>query len=65
MTGKVFLLAVAIVAVLEGFFPFVAPDKWLETARKIGTEASPKTVRSVGLFLVIFGVSAIWLRKGF
>jgi uncharacterized protein len=49
--------ALALVLVVEGLMPFLAPRAWRETFRKL-TEMSDGQVRFVGLVSIVLGLCA-------
>jgi uncharacterized protein YjeT (DUF2065 family) len=49
------LLALALMLIIEGIFPFVSPSLWLDTFRKI-TQLSPSQVRVGGLLAMGLGL---------
>lgn len=52
---KTLLLAFALMLVIEGFLPFVAPKVWRETFRRV-TELSDGQIRFIGLSSLLLGV---------
>ena len=52
---KTLLLAFALMLVIEGFLPFVAPKVWRDTFRRV-TELSDGQIRFIGLSSVVVGV---------
>jgi uncharacterized protein YjeT (DUF2065 family) len=52
---KTLLLAFALMLVIEGFLPFVAPKIWRETFRRV-TELSDGQIRFLGLSSLLLGV---------
>ena len=54
------LAAVALMLVIEGVLPFLAPSVWRETFRKM-TEMSDGQLRFVGLFSMLGGVLLLYL----
>lgn len=52
--GKYLLTALALVLIIEGVLPFLAPGLWRETFRRI-TEMSDGQVRFIGLTSMIAG----------
>lgn len=52
---KTLLLAFALMLVIEGFLPFVAPKVWRDTFRRV-TELSDGQIRFIGLSSVLVGV---------
>ena len=60
--GTVFLMALALMLILEGVLPFLAPNLWRETFRKI-TQMSDGQIRFVGLSSMIVGLLLLlWVR---
>ncbi|HEX3124424.1 MAG TPA: DUF2065 domain-containing protein [Rhodanobacteraceae bacterium] len=53
--GKYLLTALALMLIIEGLLPFLAPGLWRETFRRI-TELSDGQVRFVGLTSMLCGV---------
>jgi uncharacterized protein YjeT (DUF2065 family) len=61
--GTVFLMALALMLILEGVLPFLAPNLWRETFRKI-TQMSDGQIRFVGLSSMIVGLLLLlWARS--
>ena len=52
---KTLLLAFALMLVIEGFLPFVAPKVWRETFRRV-TDLSDGQIRFIGLSSLLLGV---------
>ena len=60
--GTTFLMAFALMLVLEGVLPFVAPNLWRDTFRRI-TQMSDGQIRFVGLSSMIVGLLLLlWAR---
>ncbi|MGQ0654363.1 MAG: DUF2065 domain-containing protein [Betaproteobacteria bacterium] len=60
--GSVFLMALALMLILEGLLPFLAPNLWRETFRRI-TQMSDGQIRFVGLSSMIVGLLLLlWAR---
>jgi uncharacterized protein YjeT (DUF2065 family) len=53
--GKYLLTALALMLIIEGLLPFLAPGLWRETFRRF-TELSDGQVRFVGLTSMLCGV---------
>ena len=53
--GTTFLMALALMLILEGVLPFLAPNLWRDTFRRI-TQMSDGQIRFVGLSSVIVGL---------
>lgn len=49
------LLALALMLVIEGLLPFVAPQVWRDTFKRV-TELSDGQIRFVGLSSVVVGI---------
>ena len=62
-TGAVFLMAVALMLILEGVLPFLAPNLWRDTFRRI-TQMTDGQIRFVGLSSIIVGLLLLfWARS--
>jgi uncharacterized protein YjeT (DUF2065 family) len=55
MGATTFLMALALMLILEGVLPFIAPNLWRDTFRKI-TQMSDGQIRFVGLSSMIVGL---------
>jgi uncharacterized protein YjeT (DUF2065 family) len=55
MGATTFLMALALMLIFEGVLPFIAPNLWRETFRKI-TQMSDGQIRFVGLSSMIVGL---------
>ena len=63
MGATTFLMALALMLILEGVLPFIAPNLWRETFRKI-TQMSDGQIRFVGLSSMIVGLLLLlWIRS--
>jgi uncharacterized protein YjeT (DUF2065 family) len=61
--GTTFLLAFALMLILEGVLPFLAPKIWRDTFRRI-TQLSDGQIRFVGLSSMIVGLLLLyWVRS--
>ena len=61
--GTVFLMALALMLILEGVLPVLAPNLWRDTFRKI-TQMSDGQIRFVGLSSIIVGLLLLlWARS--
>jgi uncharacterized protein YjeT (DUF2065 family) len=58
-----FLLALALMLILEGVLPFLAPNLWRETFRRI-TQMNDGQIRFVGLSSMVVGVFLLWWARG-
>ena len=62
--GTTFLLALALMLILEGVLPFLAPNLWRETFRRI-TQMTDGQIRFVGLSSMLVGLLLLlWARAG-
>jgi uncharacterized protein YjeT (DUF2065 family) len=60
--GTTFLMALALMLILEGVLPFLAPNLWRDTFRKI-TQMTDGQIRFVGLSSMIVGLLILlWVR---
>jgi uncharacterized protein len=63
--GATFLVALALMLILEGVLPFLAPNLWRDTFRRI-TQMSDGQIRFVGLSSMLVGLLVLlWVRGGF
>ena len=61
--GATFLMALALMLVLEGVLPFVAPSLWRDTFRRI-TQMTDGQIRFVGLSSIIVGLLLLaWVKS--
>ena len=62
MGATTFLMALALMLILEGVLPFIAPNVWRDTFRKI-TQMTDGQIRFVGLSSMIVGLLLLlWAR---
>ena len=62
--GTTFLMALALMLVLEGVLPFIAPALWRDTFRRI-TQMTDGQIRFVGLSSMLVGLLLLlWMRAG-
>ncbi|HET9352279.1 MAG TPA: DUF2065 domain-containing protein [Burkholderiales bacterium] len=60
--GTTFVMALALMLILEGVLPFLAPNLWRDTFRKI-TQMTDGQIRFVGLSSMIVGLLILlWTR---
>ncbi len=59
MSSETFWLALAMVLVIEGLFPFVSPDGWRKMFAQLLT-LSVGQICFFGLFSIICGLAMIW-----
>ena len=63
MGATTFLMALALMLILEGVLPFIAPNLWRDTFRKI-TQMTDGQIRFVGLSSMIVGLLILlWVRS--
>ena len=60
--GTTFLMALALMLIFEGLFPFVSPGRWREAFRKI-TQMTDGQIRFVGLSSMIVGLLLLWWTR--
>ncbi len=60
--GTTLLLALALVLIIEGALPFVAPSLWRDTFRRI-MQLSDGQIRFVGLASMLLGLLLIVILK--
>ena len=60
--GGTLLMAFALMLVLEGLIPFLAPALWRDTFRRI-TQMNDGQIRFVGLSSMIVGVILLWFAR--
>jgi len=62
--GTTFVMALALMLILEGVLPFLAPTLWRDTFRRI-TQMSDGQIRFVGLSSMLVGLLLlVWVRAG-
>ena len=62
-TGAIFLMAVALMLILEGVLPFLAPNLWRDTFRRI-TQMNDGQIRFVGLSSMLVGTLLLFWARG-
>jgi len=61
--GTIFLMAFALMLILEGVLPFLAPSVWREAFRRM-TQISDGQIRFIGLSSMIVGLLLLlWARS--
>ena len=61
--GTTFLMALALMLILEGVLPFLAPNLWRDTFRRI-TQMTDGQIRFVGLSSMLIGLLLLlWTRS--
>ena len=61
MGTTTFLMALALMLILEGVLPFIAPNLWRDTFRKI-TQMSDGQIRFVGLSSMLIGLLILYAK---
>jgi uncharacterized protein len=56
------LMALALMLILEGVLPFIAPNLWRDTFRRI-TQMNDGQIRFVGLSSMIVGLVILWFVR--
>lgn len=57
---QLFGIGLALVFVIEGVLPFVAPQRWRGMVRQ-ASELDDRTLRGAGLFSMLFGLFLLYL----
>ena len=60
--GTTFLMAFALMLVIEGALPFLAPSLWRETFRRL-TQMSDGQIRFFGLSSMLLGVILLYFLR--
>ena len=60
--GKIFLTALALMLIIEGMLPFLAPAFWRETFRRI-TEMSDGQLRFIGITSMLAGLLLLFFSR--
>ena len=60
--GTTFLMAIALMLVIEGVLPFLAPRVWRDTFRRI-TQLTDGQIRFVGLTSMLIGLIVLTLTR--
>ena len=60
--GTTFFMAFALLLVIEGVLPFLAPSLWRETFRRI-TQLSDGQIRFFGLTSMLVGLVLLFLSR--
>lgn len=55
---ETFLIAIALMLILEGMLPFLSPQTWREAFRKL-TEINDNQIRFMGLTSMIIGLALL------
>ena len=56
----VFAVAMALVFIIEGMFPFISPNRWRKLL-VMADQMDDKVIRNVGLGSMLFGVFVLYL----
>jgi uncharacterized protein YjeT (DUF2065 family) len=62
MSQQLLLTALALMLVLEGILPFLAPGVWRETFRRL-TEMSDGQIRFIGLTSMLVGLLILFFAR--
>jgi len=57
---EIWLKALGLALIFEGFLPFVAPERWRETMRRLG-DLEAQRIRSFALLALATGTGLMWL----
>ena len=60
--GKTFLMAFALMLVIEGILPFLVPAVWREAFRRI-TQFTDGQIRFIGLSSMLLGLVLLYLSR--
>ena len=60
--GTTLLMAFALMLVIEGLFPFLAPSAWRETFRRL-MQLTDGQIRFFGLTSMIAGLLLLWAAR--
>jgi uncharacterized protein YjeT (DUF2065 family) len=60
--GTTLLMAIALMLVIEGLFPFLAPSAWRETFRRL-MQLSDGQIRFFGLSSMLAGLVLLFLAR--
>ena len=60
--GKLLLTALALMLIIEGLLPFLAPGFWRETFRRL-TEISDGQLRFIGLTSMLAGLLLLFFSR--
>ncbi|MBQ8829117.1 MAG: DUF2065 domain-containing protein [Burkholderiaceae bacterium] len=56
------LCAIGFFLIIEGLFPFIAPDKWKEALKSV-QKIPNANIRKVALVSVVLGLALVWYTK--
>ena len=57
---EIWLKALGLALIFEGFLPFIAPERWRETMQKLG-DIDPQRIRQFALLALALGTGLLWL----
>lgn len=57
---QLFGVGLALVFVIEGVLPFIAPQRWREMVRQV-SQLDDRSLRGFGLFSMLFGLLLLYL----
>jgi uncharacterized protein len=60
MTLELLFTALALALIIEGIIPALFPNKWRAYVLKLAEE-SPQSIRSIGITIIVIGLSILWL----
>ena len=60
--GTTLIIALALMLIVEGVLPFLAPNLWREAFRRL-TQMNDGQIRFVGLSSMIAGLLVLWLAR--
>ncbi len=61
-TWQQFAVGLALVFVIEGILPFVAPQRWRDMVKQV-SELDDKSLRGFGLFSMLLGLGLLYLIR--
>lgn len=62
MSDDLFVLAIGLLLVVEGIFPFVVPALWRKTYRRL-SELNDGQIRFMGITSMLMGLALLFLFK--
>ena len=62
MSGNTLLIALALMLIIEGLLPFIAPGLWRDTFRRI-TDMSDGQLRFIGLTSMLAGLLLLFFTR--
>ena len=57
---QLFGIGLALVFVIEGILPFIAPQRWRDMVRQVA-QLDDRSLRGFGLFSMLFGLFLLYL----